>query len=172
MLGVAILLGIVGSAVMVIGGGGSSTMSGDVTGWIAGLLAPVSYAAAIVLLKHHTEDEEAAALSLSTAVVAAILLLPAAVPGFVVPPASAWPLMALIGFLGASGFVLLTTGLRTTPASTFAIVDYMSLLWAALFGFVFFAEVPGLHFWFGGALIIAACALGMRAASRQAPTAI
>jgi drug/metabolite transporter (DMT)-like permease len=172
MLGVAILLGIAGSAVMVMGGGNSSAASGDVSGWIAGLLAPISYAAAIVLLKHHADDEDAAALSLSTAVVAAMLLLPVALPGFVVPVAGVWPLMALIGFLGAAGFVLLTTGLRTTPASTFAIVDYMSLLWAALFGFVFFAEVPGLHFWFGGALIVAACALGMRAASRQAPTAI
>src|SRR5688572_20620786 len=41
ILGVAILLGIAGSAVMVIGGEtGGGAVAGDVTGWIAGLLAP------------------------------------------------------------------------------------------------------------------------------------
>jgi drug/metabolite transporter (DMT)-like permease len=170
ILAVAILLGIAGSAVIVIGGE-SSAATGDISGWIAGLLAPISYAAAIVLLKHHADDEGAAALSLSTAVVAAVVLLPVAVPGFVVPPSGSWPLLALIGFFGAAGFVLLTIGLRTTAASSFAIVDYLSLLWAALFGFVFFAEVPGLRFWIGGALIVAACAIGLRATARQSGAA-
>jgi S-adenosylmethionine uptake transporter len=78
--------------------------------------------------------------------------------------------MVLIGMLGAMGFVLLTIGLRTTPASAFAIVDYMNILWAALFGFVFFSEVPELRFWIGGALIIAACVLGAWSASRRPET--
>jgi drug/metabolite transporter (DMT)-like permease len=168
-LGIAIALGVAGSAVMVAGGTGGGAGAGDITGWIAGLLAPITYAASIVLLKHHADDEGAAPLSLSTAVVAAAVLLPLAAPGFVLPAMSAWWLLALIGLLGAGGFVLLTTGLRTTPASSFAIVDYMSLLWAAFFGFVFFAEVPELRFWIGGALIVAACALGMHATSRAAP---
>jgi drug/metabolite transporter (DMT)-like permease len=166
ILAVAILLGIAGSAVIVIGGE-TNAATGDISGWIAGLLAPVTYAAAIVLLKHHADDEGAAALSLSTALVAAVVLLPVAVPGFVLPPSGSWPLLALIGFLGATGFVLLTIGLRTTAASSFAIVDYLSLLWAALFGFIFFTEVPSLRFWIGGALIVAACAIGLRAAGRQ-----
>ena len=170
MLGVAIVLGIIGSAVMVIGGD-TSEGSGDITGWIAGLLAPMTYAGAIVSLKHHSDDENAAALSLSTAIVAGLTLLPLAVPGFVLPTVNVWPLVALIGLLGACGFVLLTIGLRTTAASTFAVVDYMSLLWAALFGFVFFEEVPTLRFWIGGALIVSACAIGMRVASKQTTSA-
>lgn len=162
-LGVAILLGIVGSVVMVMGGGmGTTAPAADISGWIAAILAPVTYAGSIVILKHHADDEGAAALSLSTAVVAFAVLVPLAVPGFVVPASEAWPLMGLIGLIGAVGFVLLTIGLRTTPATAFAIVDYMNILWAALFGFVFFAEVPQVHFWIGAALIVAACALGMR----------
>lgn len=170
VLGVAIVLGIIGSAVMVIGGGDGAA-TGDISGWIAGLLAPITYAAAIVLLKHHADDESAAALTLSTAVVAAAVLLPLALPGFPAPLGPVWWQLPLIGFLGACGFMLLTIGLRTTPASSFAIVDYMSLLWAALFGFMFFSEVPALRFWIGGALIVAACALGMRATSKASQTA-
>ena len=170
-LGFAIVLGIAGSAIMVIGSDGGGVAGGDLSGWIAGLLAPITYAAAIVLLKHHAGDENAAALSLSTAAIAAIILIPVAVPGLALPGEGVWPLVALIGLFGAGGFVLLTIGLRTTPASSFAVVDYMSLLWAALFGFAFFAEVPEPRFWIGGALIVSACALCLRAAGRQTAVA-
>lgn len=168
ILGLAIALGIAGSAIVVLGGAGPTAGGDDISGWVAGIFAPISYAGTIVLLKHHTSDNEsAAALSLGTAVVAAITLGPIALAGFVAPDfvlaEPAVPLIWLIGLLGAGGFVLLTAGLRSTPASTFAIVDYMSLLWAAALGFLFFAEVPQLTFWIGGALIIAACAIGMRA---------
>lgn len=165
-LWIAILLGIVGSAVMVVGGDASA--ASDISGWIAGILAPITYAGIIVLLKHHADDDSATALTLSTAAVAAVIMLPLAVPGFPVPADNMWWQLPLIGFLGACGFVLLTTGLRTTPASSFAVVDYASLLWAAAFGFLFFAEVPELRFWIGGALIVAGCALGMIATSRAA----
>ena len=169
-LALAIGLGIAGSAVVVFGGDLAGAGSGDISGWIAGLLAPLSYAATIVVLKHHADDESAPALTLSTSVVAALILLPLAAHGFVVPPSSAWPLLPLAGLLGALGFILLTTGLRTTPASTYAIVDYASLLFAALFGFVFFTEVPGLPFWIGGALIVGACVVAMRVAGTRAAT--
>jgi S-adenosylmethionine uptake transporter len=86
------------------------------------------------------------------------------------PPPSLWPLLPLAGLLGACGFILLTTGLRATPASTFAIVDYTSLLWAALFGFVFFTEVPELRFWIGGGLIVAACVVAMRTSAIKSGT--
>lgn len=171
ILGLAIILGIAGSAVMVIGsdgGGAGGAATGDISGWIAGVLAPITYAGAIVLLKHHSDDENAAALSLSTAAVAAAVLLPVAVADFAMPSAGALLLMGLIGFLGASGIVLLTIGLRTTPASSFAIVDYVSLLWAALFGFLFFSEVPEVGFWIGGALIVSACALGIGVTRKRA----
>lgn len=39
---------------------------------------------------------------------------------------------------------------------------------AAAFGFVFFAVMPQLRFWIGGALIVAGCALDMVATSRAA----
>lgn len=167
MLWVAIALGIAGSAV-IISGSPLTGGAGDVTGWIAGLLAPITYAGAIVALKHHSDSESAEALTLSTAAISAIVLLPVAVPGFAVPPMNVWALLPLPGFLGAVGFVLLTNGLRTTPASTFAIVDYAGLLWAALLGFVFFHEVPALRFWIGGALIVAACIVVMDTTNRAA----
>jgi len=166
---VAILLGIAGSAVMVFGGG-AMAFEGEPLAWACALLAPVAYATSMVLVKHHADDESAAALTMASGLVSALLVLPFALPGLAAPAPGAWPLMALIGFLGAAGFVLLTIGLRTTDAAVFAIVDYMNIIWAALFGYVFFREVPELRFWIGGGLIIAACAIGAVAAARRPAT--
>jgi drug/metabolite transporter (DMT)-like permease len=171
VLWVAIALGVAGSAVIVLGGG-AMTIAGEPLAWIAALLAPLAYATAISLVKHHADDESAAALTMASCIVSAVAVLPLAIPGLALPAAAVWPLMLLIGFLGASGFMLLTIGLRTTPASAFAIVDYMNILWAALFGFVFFSEVPELRFWIGGALIIAACALGAWSARKRPETPV
>lgn len=168
----AIALGIAGSAIIIIGGPLGGGAAGDISGWIAGLLAPITYAAAIVTLKHHSDTESAEALTLSTAAIAALVLVPFAAPGFTLPSTSMLPLMALVGFLGAAGFVLLTNGLRTTPATSFAIVDYSGLLWAAALGFVFFREVPEAHFWLGGALIVAACLVALRASTRPPSPAL
>ena len=102
-------------------------------------------------------------LAVGAALLAAAVVLPVAVPGFMVPPAEGWGPVVLIGLLGGVGYLLLIAGLRRIPASVFSLVDYTALLWAAAFGFVFFNEVVEPSLWLGGAMIIAACACGMRA---------
>lgn len=170
---IAILLGIAGSLVIVFGGtpvetGGDS----DILAWGAAILAPVSYAAAIVLLKHHSSDESAAAMTFAQSLIAALLFLPLAIPGAALPQSALlWGQIALVGLLGALGFLLLIAGLRRVPASVFAVVDYTGLLWAAVYGFVFFVELPEPQLWIGGGLIIAACAMGARAGRSTPATA-
>lgn len=164
----AIALGIAGSLIIVFGGepiqtGGYSSL----LAWGAGILAPVSYAAALVLMKHHSTDEGPMAMTLAQSSVAAVIAMPLALPGLAAPPAEIWWQIALIGLLGAVGFILIFGGLKRLPASIFSVVDYTGLLWAAVFGYLFFTEIPQVQLWIGGALIIAACALGMRAAGRQ-----
>lgn len=165
----AIGLGIGGALVVVLGNGAALALDGgNMTGWIAAILAPVAYAGALLLMKHHSSSESPAGMTLAQSLVSGVLILPFAAVDFVTPPMEVWWLMALIGFLGAAGFILLINGLKRLPASIFALVDYTALLWAALYGFVFFAEVPGPSLWLGGAMIIAACALGMRLARKMA----
>jgi drug/metabolite transporter (DMT)-like permease len=170
-LGVAVALGIAGSLVIVFGSGEPIEVGGnsDILAWGAALLAPVAYAATIVLLKHHADSEGAVPIAFATSSIAGFLAIPLAVASPTLPPAEAWWQVVLVGMLGAAAFALLTTGLKKIPASVFAIVDYTSVLWAALLGYVFFAEVPQMRFWVGGALIIAACVVGMRA-DKKTPT--
>ncbi|WP_323013986.1 DMT family transporter [Devosia sp.] len=165
----ALALGIAGSAVIVLGGGAletSSPLGGAPLAWTAAALAPVAYAVTMALLKHHSGQEEPAAMSLGQSLIAALLVLPLAFGPLPEINASLAGQSALIGFLGALGFLLLLHGLKRMPVSAFAVLDYSGLVWAAFFGFIFFQEVPGLQFWLGALLIVSACALNAR---RPAP---
>lgn len=160
----AVLLGLAGSLIIVFGGAGTGIEGGaEVLAWGAAILAPVSYASALLLLKHHAGDESAAAMTLAQSLVAALLFLPLALAGPGVASNWPWLQMALVGLLGAIGLMLIIAGLRRVPASVFSVVDYTGLLWATAFGALFFAEMPGLSFWIGGGMIIAACAISARA---------
>jgi drug/metabolite transporter (DMT)-like permease len=163
----AVLLGLVGGAVIIMGGDSSPSATGEASAlaWAAALLAPVTYALALVLLKSHSSDENAASMIFAQSALAALIALPFALPNMVVPNGEQWIAVTVVGFLGALGFLLFVAALRFLPASIFSLVDYTALIWAAGLGFLVFGEVPGLSLWAGGALIIAACLIGMRAAS-------
>lgn len=159
----AIALGIAGSMVIIFAGEPIDLSGGaQYLAWGAAVLAPITYAGGLVLLKHHAADEGGAAMTLAQSVFAALIVLPLAAPNFVVPPPAAWGPVVLLGLLGGVGYLLLISGIRRIPASAFSLVDYTALLWAAGFGFFFFSEVVEPSLWIGGAMIIAACAVGMR----------
>lgn len=168
----AIGLGIGGALVVVLGNGALTALDGgNLMGWIAAILAPVAYAGALLLMKHHSSSESPAGMTLAQSLVSGVLILPFAAMDFVMPSADIAWLVVLIGFLGAAGFILLINGLKRLPASIFALVDYTALIWSALYGFLFFREVPGPSLWLGGAMIIAACFLGVRLARKVAVAA-
>jgi drug/metabolite transporter (DMT)-like permease len=68
-----------------------------------------------------------------------------------------WELMALIsvGLLGGVSHLLLTESYRHAPASVVASFDYTAMLWAFLFGFWLFGEVPTLHVFIGSVVVVA-----------------
>ena len=158
--GLALALGVAGAAIIVFAGT-QLEVSGEPLAWAAALMAPLSYAVLLVILKHHSGKEHPAAMTLGQSSFAALLALPLALGD--VPDLSSQTLVqvVLIGMLGAAGFLLLINGLKRIPVSAFAVIEYTGLLWAAVFGLVFFGEVPGPQVWVGGALIIGACALTM-----------
>lgn len=66
-----------------------------------------------------------------------------------------WLLLAGIGTLGGIGQIGLTAALRLAPVSTVIAMDYVSLLWTSLFGWLLWQHVPGAATWIGAAIIIA-----------------
>ncbi len=160
---VALALGAAGSAIIVFSGSRMDLgAAAEPLAWGAAMLAPFAYAVTLALLKHHSGHEEPAAMTLGQSVIAALFVLPLAAGNLPVVTAPVAGLATLIGLLGAVGFLLLVHGLRRMPVSVFAVLDYTGLVWAGLFGFVFFGEIPGLPLWLGGALIVAACVVSAR----------
>ena len=60
-----------------------------------------------------------------------------------------------IGVLGGLSHLFLTESYRHAPASLVAPFDYVALLWAFLFGYVLFGEIPTWYV-YAGAVIVAA----------------
>lgn len=62
--------------------------------------------------------------------------------------------LLLLGVISCAAHLLITRSLKLAPASTLAPLQYTMLLWAALFGFVFFNEIPGQRIWIGSAIVV------------------
>lgn len=72
------------------------------------------------------------------------------------PDASSWAMMIGLGLVATLGQYLLYEGFRHAPASALAPVEYTGLIWAFVYGYTIWAEVPALHVFVGAAVIVGA----------------
>ncbi|ERL52135.1 DMT family transporter [Halomonas huangheensis] len=63
------------------------------------------------------------------------------------------PLFMFVGLMGAGSQLTLILAMRYAPASLVSPFLYLQIIWAALFGFVFFGDIPRSETWIGAALI-------------------
>lgn len=75
------------------------------------------------------------------------------------PDASGWALMLTLGVISTIGQFLLYEGFRYAPASTLAPIEYSGLVWAFIYGYVIWAEIPAVNVFAGALLIIASSLL-------------
>ena len=71
------------------------------------------------------------------------------------PTLTEFGLIAVMALLSTAGQTCMVHGLRAGDASAVTPFEYTRLFFAAIVGYVLFAEVPGLHTWAGGGIIIA-----------------
>jgi drug/metabolite transporter (DMT)-like permease len=65
-----------------------------------------------------------------------------------------WAMLVGIGLIGGVGQLGLTGALRYAPVSTVVPMDYSSLVWATLYGWVLFGVLPTPYTWIGAPIII------------------
>ncbi|QFY63105.1 DMT family transporter (plasmid) [Rhizobium grahamii] len=70
------------------------------------------------------------------------------------PDAIGWMLMIALGVVATVGQFLLYEGFRHAPASALAPVEYTGLIWAFVYGYAIWAEVPTLNVFIGALLIV------------------
>lgn len=71
------------------------------------------------------------------------------------PDPFAWGVLLFIGIAGTLAQLLLTEALKQTEATAVMPFDFLKLVWAALFGYLLFTEVPTVFTWIGAAIIFA-----------------
>lgn len=71
------------------------------------------------------------------------------------PSTTGWLLMIGLGLIATIGQYLLYEGFRYAPASALAPVEYTGLLWAFIYGYLIWAEIPAVNVFAGALLIIA-----------------
>lgn len=135
------------------------------------LVGSVSFSVSLILSRRlrGTADPVLACWQITAAVMGAgglligNLIFGDAVPGSWITPG--WRdlgAMLLLGCVACAANLMMTRALKTLPASTLAPLQYTLLLWAVIFGYMFFGDVPDLQLVIGCAVIVAAGALLLR----------
>lgn len=179
----AVFIGLVGVVIVmtprltVIGTGGVSAQ--ETAGALTALLAAVFAALAQVFVRRMVHTEATAAIVFYFSVTSTLLSLLTIPFGWVWPSPMVAALLVAAGLFGGVGQILLTEAYRAAPASVVAPFEYVSMLFAIIFGYVIFTEVPTRQTLAGAGLIVVAGLfilwrerkLGLqRAASRGAVT--
>lgn len=160
----AVVVGLVG--VLVVLRPGVSELS---LGHITALASACSNALASVIVRKIGNEERSAVLIIYPMLLA-MALMGALLPGVYVPPSLPhMGLMATIGFLSVIAQICVINGYRSAPAAVVAPMQYSQILWAALFGLLFFSEHPDLYVGIGSSLIIGS---GMFLVWRESRTAV
>jgi drug/metabolite transporter (DMT)-like permease len=129
----------------------------------------IGYAVFLVMTREMTRTESVPGMvfwnSLMVMIVTAILMI----PGWKTPTGIDIWWFAAIAVTGAIGQLLVTEAFRLGEASLLAPLQYTSLIWAAIFGYWIFGDVPTPTLWAGAAVIIAAALYVVHRESRQRP---
>ena len=96
------------------------------------------------------------ALSIYFLGVIGAVVMSAIVPWFwTQPDLLGWTMLLVIGVLGTIGHILIVRAFAHAPASMLAPFFYVHLIWATIYGWFIFGDLPNLPTIIGGALIIA-----------------
>lgn len=110
----------------------------------------------VILVKRLATTESSVSVTIYTGLVTTPVALIAAIPVWQTPNFEQLAWMALIGVLGSIGQLSMVRALALAEATAVLPLDFTKLIWSAIIGYFFFAELPELATWIGGAMIFGA----------------
>ncbi len=145
----AIIVGFVGTYVILRPGAGTIEL-----GALLVLGASLLYGIMVIIIKSLTRTDSPLTLTaFQICMMSPILLVPALfVWQWPTWPQLAW--LAAIGVVAAFSVLVFAMAMKEADTAPVMSLNFLQLLWAALIGFVFFAEIPGLYTWVGGTMIV------------------
>jgi S-adenosylmethionine uptake transporter len=149
----AVALGLVG--VLIVLQPGAQTIS-----LYAGLvlLGALLGAATSLMVKRLTATDGVSTIVWYQALFATVLALPLCLLQWRTPDPTGWLLLLAIGALGTLSWLSMTRAFFLADASAVVPFEFLRLPFAALVAYLWFAEVPSVWTWIGGAVIFGAAA--------------
>lgn len=158
--GIAVLLGFSGAVLAVSGATAGAPETGNrIAGIVMCFAAAIAYALILVMMRLRTRQEDTLTIVMFTNVMPGLMLLPYILLTDPIPPLHEVPIYLAFALAGTGVWWLMTTGYARAEAQQLAPLEYTALIWASLYGWVIFTEVPGWRLWMGALIIIAACLL-------------
>lgn len=152
----ALAVGFIGVLVTVQGADGVAENARRMEGIASGMAAAFLYALSMVLLRQLARNDDAVTTAFLSNLFPGIYLLPFAIALSATPAAADLPLFAATGLVGFAMWFLLTTAYSRAQAQNVAAAEYTALIWSAILGYVFFAEVPRWQVWAGAGVVVIA----------------
>lgn len=158
----ALIVGFVGTLVVVFGQSGQDDATRSWLGVAAALTSALTYAFSIVLLRSRAQRDSFMHIVLFQNLGPALLSAPLAAYAWESIDLAHMAWFILIGVFGVIGHILMATAYAQAPAARLAPLEYTALIWAILIGYEVFGEVPSLATLGGGALILVATIVASR----------
>jgi drug/metabolite transporter (DMT)-like permease len=111
-------------------------------GVIFALVGAVGSALAMITIRQISMTEPGARIVFYFTVAGALAGLASLPFGWVMPDPGTLALLVVMGLLGGVGQLLLTEAIRVAPVAVVAPFDYTQLVWASLFAFLVWDELP------------------------------
>lgn len=148
---IALAVGFVG--ILVIVQPGAETIG---LGIVLVLVSRIFVAANKVISKSLTGTESSATILAYSAVIISTATLVPTIFVWQMPAAQDWIWIAAIGAFGFSGQFCMLQAYKLADLGAVEPLGFSRVLWAALFGFLLFGEIPSAGTWIGGALVVLA----------------
>jgi len=147
----AVLVGFTGVLVMLRPGQGVLSLEALVP-----LAAAAFYALTMLYVRILARTESNAAITFYFVVTMSAVAAIAMIPEWRTPQGWQWPLLIMVGVIGGVAQIAFTQAFRLTSPSLLAPFEYTAMIWAVLFGFVLFGDIPDKAIWIGGGIVVAA----------------
>ena len=149
----AIVVGFVGTLVVLRPGFAEIS-----TGYILVLVATIFWGACVIIIKTLSRTESSVTITTYMSLVMAPLALVPALFVWSWPSLTDFAWLAFLGLLGGCGQMAVSQALRHAETHVAMPFDFVRLIWVSITGYLFFAEVPDIFVWLGGALIFSSTA--------------
>jgi drug/metabolite transporter (DMT)-like permease len=156
---IAVVLGLIGVAIIVRPFGGEIS-----TGQLIALAASVGFAVSVILMKALTRTDRVTAILFWMVLIQSVLGLVPALLVWQWPSTTAWGWLVVIGFCGTYSHYCMARALLHADATVVVPMDFLRVPFAALTGWLVYAERVDLLTAVGAGLILAGNLLNLRAA--------